>query len=167
MSLAATTLTTVSLTLHSLYRIDRRMRDDLEFAHELSRLARQLRTDAHEAAKATLARESPPSRETRRDIPATLTVSLRDGRTIEYAIESSSLARRVRRGDALLHRESYFLPPPWTARWQIDATRERPVVSLELVGQAKEPKGAPLGTKTLRVDATLNPSRIPHRENGG
>jgi type II secretory pathway component PulJ len=145
-ALAGAALTTVSLTLHTLYRSEHRVRQALEWEHELDRLAGQLRQDAHPAVSAT-AEAGPEPAET-----GTLSLVGPEGDTIQYARQADWIERTVRRGQTIRHRETYRLPAATTARWQISRQHARPVISLVIDGPHD---GTPRARDSYRVDAVV------------
>jgi hypothetical protein len=126
--LVGAALTTVTLTLHTLYRSERRMRDGLTRGRAWDRLACQLRQDAHQALSATLTGDVADAP------PTALSLALSDAETIRYTLRPEHIERVVRRDDTVRHRELYPLPASSVARWQIQTERALSLMTLTVSG---------------------------------
>jgi len=123
LTMLAAIWTTIALALHTLYRADRRMHDELSRANSLDRFAAQLRFDAHQARAARLV-----------DGPAgTSTLVLDSGtpQTIAYRLAADEIQRVVTSGDTLKHRESFSLAGLKQADWKL-AADTAPTVTLRV-----------------------------------
>ena len=107
-------LSTISMALSAMLRMDRRVRDALVYDRGLDRFAERLRSDAHQAESAHVANPDDPGG------PATvLALGLAGDREIRYTIRPERIERVVRRGDRVEHRERYRLlaqPAAWQVR---------------------------------------------------
>ncbi len=126
LSLTAVTLLIVAVTMHTLYRAEHQVRDDLQGQRTLDQLATQLRWDAHAALSSAAAGGADASQ------PRVLTLTLIGGRSIQYSFTANSVERVVRRNDAVEHREGFRLALP-DSYWSIDTARDRPLLTLHLV----------------------------------
>lgn len=149
-TLIATIMGTVALTLHAMYGADRRARDTMAHERSLDRFAAQLRSDAHQAASATIQQ---PSSET--DPATELQFELPREQTIQYTVQTHNIERVVRRADTVQHRETYPLPASSTG-WQIREDGASPVVSLVLELDARGRANEQLVPREYRVDAAVN-----------
>ncbi len=149
-ALLAVILTVVTLTLHTMYRADRRMRDELNLQSEFDRLATQLRIDTHPAlAVTTIDGEDGFTADT-------LQLTLPDSRTIQYALIADRVERTLRREEKTEHRESYRLPPSSDARWQVETERPMSMASLVLEPQSTSELGGPTLPYACRIDAAVH-----------
>ena len=148
-TLIATTMGTVALTLHALYRADRRVRDTVAHERSLDRFVAQLRADAHQAVSATIGE---PSSET--DPATELQLELRGEQTIQYNVQAQNIERTVRRGDTVQHRETYPMPAS-SAGWQLRKDGASPIVSLVLELNATGQANELLVQRKYRVDAAV------------
>jgi len=149
-TLVATVMGTVSLTLHSLYQADRRVRDTVAHEKSLDRFAAQLRSDAHQAVSATIGQPSSES-----DPATELQLELAGDETIQYRIHEQNIERVVRRADTVQHRETYPLPTS-SPGWQLREDGTSPVVSLALELDARDQANGRLAQRQYRVDAAVS-----------
>lgn len=147
--LVATTLGTVALTMHALYRADRHLRDALTYDRALDRFIAQLRTDTHQAASATV---DEPSEEAIPD--GGLMLSFADDQTIQYTVRSQHIERVVRGGDTTQHRETF--PLLASSGWQIREGGASPIVSLALTLKSSGRPGQQTIVRTCRIDAAVH-----------
>jgi type II secretory pathway component PulJ len=140
-TLLGSLLGTVSLTLTALYRADRTMRDELDQDRALEQFASQFRLDAHQALSASVsgpAEADGPARE--------LVLKSSPDRTIHYTLSPRYVQRIVRRGESIVHRETYG----WTAAgagWQVRQTPTNPIVSVSWEGENRIEAGVHLWHK--------------------
>jgi type II secretory pathway pseudopilin PulG len=155
--LVGAALTTVTLTLHTLYRSERRLRDGQTLGRAWDRLACQLRQDAHQALSATLAGDAADAATTE------LSLALPSAETIRYTLRPDHIERLVRRDDTVRHRELYPLPAFSLARWQIQTERALPLVTLTVSGP---PAGGqvPGDAELCRAAAVVKLLRPQHAE---
>ncbi len=109
LSILGTIWATMVLALHTLYRTDAKLRDELNQAHSLDRFIAQLRLDAHDSMTAAITDDG--------DAATTLTLSNGESQSIQYSISNDGIERLVRDGDTINHRESYHLPGITHATW--------------------------------------------------
>ena len=128
-AIVGVTLTIVALTMHTLYRAEHRLRDDLQGQQMLERLGDQLRTDAHQAVAVATKNgpEDPPAR--------ILTLTVSKDRSIEYSLGTSGIARTVKHGNDVEHREQYPFAAASGNFWIVDAARQRPFIALHLINR--------------------------------
>lgn len=154
-TLIGTTMGTVALTLHLLYRADRRVHATVAHERSLDRFVAQLRSDTHQAVSATI--KQPPSD----NEPATeLQLDLPGGQTIQYSVQARNIERVVHRADTVQHRETYPLPASSTG-WQLRKDGTSPIVSLVLELEGKGRANERLAQRTYRVDAAVCVIRPP------
>jgi len=123
-ALVLITLLTIALgmsttSLATLFRIHRLIRADAEQAAALARLATQFRSDAHEAVSSSI------------DDHCVLTLA--DGRTIHYSREAPRLVRQVRRGDKVLHRDTFIMAKSAAVTFEREGDTESGLVRLSIV----------------------------------
>jgi hypothetical protein len=150
LSLLSVTLTTVTLTLHTLYQADHRLRDELTWESERERFEAQLRTDVHPAVEATI-----DSSDGEVSAVDTLELSLGADRTIRYSILPERIERCWHQANTVEHRESYRLPPSASARWQISEDRTPPIVTLVLELRSGDQSDEGAVTSVVRIDAAV------------
>lgn len=155
MSLFGVTLSTVGLTLHTMARSERLLGTALDADRELNRLTVQLRQDAHQATSAstTDVGEQTPTH-------SVLSLALPDEETVQYTLQPERIERVLRHEQTVRHRETYRLPAAAVGRWQVQAERPVPLVSLVL-DLAPANSSMPIGVGTCRVDAAVQLFR-PH-----
>ncbi|MGO8751032.1 MAG: prepilin-type N-terminal cleavage/methylation domain-containing protein [Thermoguttaceae bacterium] len=141
---------TIGLMMHVAGDANRRVRDEVELEHGLSRFAAQLRSDAHQAQSATTRDSAAPQARA-----SVLSLALPEQRTIEYALVPHRVERVVRRGEAVLHRETYPLPASSLARWHLETGRAATMVSLLMEPGAAAPTGRSPALDTYRMDAAV------------
>jgi len=142
-------LSSVALALHATRQANRHVRDEAESQREMARFAAQLRSDAHQAASAKLEDSKKGG-----SFWMVLLLTLADGQTAEYSLQTERIERVLRRGQAVVHRETYRLPFCVTGKWQLQTSGRSPVISLLL-----EPAAGRSVAKTMmvprRVDAVV------------
>lgn len=131
-------LGSVAVALATLHKAHRSLQGEVARATQLSRLARQLREDAHYAAaaekvdEATLVFNSPSQR-------------------IEYSVEVNRVIRTMSRDETVVHRDVFPLANKTSIAWSVTEA-ERPLVSTTIV---YEPADETLGTRTDFVEAVV------------
>lgn len=136
-------LGTVSVTLSAMFRADRTMQDELAKERALEQFAARFRSDVHQAVSASLvepAERGGPARE--------LTLQWSGDQTVVYTLRPQDVQRVVRRGDTIVHRETYGLAGAATAGWEIRKDRASPLVAALLEDR-------------IRVVAVVNLGRRP------
>lgn len=111
-------MTIVATTLVALFRTDRQIRRDLDQQTSLARLSGRFRTDAHAAASC--------------QVGPTCQLALADGRVIHYLAAPRKIAREVRRGDAVEHRDAFFLPEAAAVQFDMPAELDGKLVRLTI-----------------------------------
>lgn len=87
-------------------------------------------------------------------------LTLTDEHSVRYTLQAGSVERVLQQGEQPLHRETYRLPPSFTAHWQVDADRPSPMVSLRIdpggVGSAGSTGSTgPRGFQAIRINAAV------------
>lgn len=154
-TLIATTMGTVALTLHALCRADRCMRDTVAYERSLDRFVAQLRSDAHQAVSATIAE---PSSEA--DPATELRFALSGEQVIQYMVQAQNIERVVRRAQTIQHRETYPLPASSTG-WQLREDGASPIVSLVVEPDDRGRGKEQVASRKCRVDAAIRLIRSP------
>ena len=140
-------LSSVAVALHSLYRVDRRMRSHMVNTTTLTRLSLQLRRDAHRAVSVEkIDGENGVSK---------LMLALTDGNVVQYEAGPGRLLRIARSGEDVRHREVYRLPKKAGVRWKTEAERIPAFVSLEIVYQTGLIDDATDARRVDRIDAIV------------
>lgn len=158
LSVFSATLAIIILTLHGLQKSSDRLRSDLESGTEQGRFAHQLRSDAH-AAETFVARAA----ENSADQPTTLELTLPDQQTIEYQLCDDHVQRLVRRGNAVVQRESYRVVPAAHRGWTAVTTGVRPLVTVYLQRPAASAPDAHPSAPLWCVDAVIGLSSSPNQ----
>jgi type II secretory pathway pseudopilin PulG len=130
-TLLGTLLGTVTLTLGVMYRADRNLRDAVDQERALEQFTARFRSDAHQALSASVtkpAEAKAPARE--------LVLKLSGDETIQYTVVPQHVERVVRRGETIVHRETYGLAVA-AASWQLRDTQRPAVVSVLFEGQGR------------------------------
>jgi type II secretory pathway pseudopilin PulG len=123
MTLIGTTLGAISTTLHGLYRIDGRLRAELDDERRFDQFLERWRDDAHAATGVTAPESLPPARH--------VALTTAERRTIEYSIDDSQITRVVRTGGEIRHWDAFDLSGATRARWRLETDQARPVIWLE------------------------------------
>ena len=150
LTLLSVTLTTVTLTLHTLYKADRRLRDELDRESELQRLAAQFRTDTHTAETATVGPLTNDGSAKNR-----LDLTLGTGRKVQYSVFPERIERTLHQAETVEHRESYRLPPSASATWQVQENRSPPMVALAVEFRSGDRAGEQAVSSVVRINAAL------------
>jgi prepilin-type N-terminal cleavage/methylation domain-containing protein len=124
MAVLGVALSTVTLALHVLYRVDTRVRESLAWQANLDRFTVAFRRDAHEADEARLPPAKAPAK-----VPDQLVLRMPQSTSISYVLGARSIDRIVRQVDKVLSRESFRLPAS-SAQW--DATTNAGVTKVTL-----------------------------------
>lgn len=122
MALVATAMTIVAVTLTAVHHAHRTVREQTGSEMELHRLTIQLRADAHLALSSKL--EDGQNK--------VLEFSLNDEETVLYTLRAGRIQRDQRRGDDIVHHETYRLPDGYTGQWQLDENGSATMASLKL-----------------------------------
>ena len=149
-TLVGTALSSVALMTHATRRADRRVRDAATAEADLGRLAAQLRSDAHQATSARIETPKKPQ-----EPATTISLALPDDRQVDYTLLAQHAERVVRRGSAVLHRETYGLGASSSGKWLLREGGRSPVVSL-LMEPAQMRSGGEFAAKVVRVDAAVH-----------
>lgn len=139
LGLAATTLT-------ALIRTEARLRRDREERLSMSRLAELWRADAH-AAVACRADQ-------------VLQFTLADGRHVRYSLEGTRIRREVRRGDQVVHRDSFAVAKQAAATLAVQTRHDREFAQLTI--ERRSDSSSPSASqRTTRLEALVNLHRQP------
>lgn len=150
--LTGTTLTVVTLMMHTLHRTEHRWREDLRTQRALEQLAFRLRQDAHGATSVTIG-------QSRGDRSKSLTLATADEQTIVYSSSPAAIERVVQRGERVAHRDRFLLAAAVDSFWTIDTRFERPVIVFhwpQPVPNQSVPDAAPFA-QTVRAVVNVTP----------
>lgn len=148
---ASVILSGLGVCLHGMYRVEQRTRQRVAQRTAWSQAALLLRSDAHSAGQADLA-TAPDGQ------PAGgLTLTLGDGRRVQYGFDGRQLQRTVLRDGQRVHNDAFRLPGlqvTWTLRRDGDQTR------VTMTGRPRSEPGVPAGALEAeeRIDAVV---RLP------
>ena len=162
--LIGATFSTVAVAMSGMYRTHRRVRGEAGRELELERFAAQLRADAHQALSVEEETVADPNAADPNAAVKILSLTLPGGRSVHYTLQERRVERVLRRGDELLHRETYRLPGAFIARWGVARDRSWPMVSLMLEPGPAGPD-SPLGFQAMRIDAAVGLLRSPPAPN--
>jgi len=146
-TVGAMILTSVSVALHSLFGVDRRMRQEVVQTTMLTRLSIVFRRDAHEAVSASV--ENEPNK------PVRLVLTMADGQTIEYTAEPSRLVRIARDGEERRHREVFALPDRAVVGWETEAVETNTLIIFKVVHQTGAIEAAQDAQRVHRLEAVV------------
>src|SRR5688572_21403513 len=99
-SLSSFVLVSVAVAISSLHRLNRKLRDELPIAANVTRLGLQFRSDVHGAKQGVITNDP---------APPVLRLTLFDDRTIEYSSAQDRIYRIVRNGGQTERREEFKL----------------------------------------------------------
>jgi prepilin-type N-terminal cleavage/methylation domain-containing protein len=122
-----TAMVIVTLSMHTLYRADHRLRYDWDRQHNVERLTWQLRSDAHAADSVTVSKKPDDP------LARVLTLSLPGARTIEYSLAKQGVDRTLKREGTAEHHDRFPFSSTSGNFWIVDATREQPLIALHLL----------------------------------
>jgi len=149
-TLLGSLLGTVTLTLGVMYRADRNLRDAVEQERALELFTARFRSDAHQARSASVTKPGEakaPARE--------LALKSSGDETIQYALGSAGVERTVRRGDRIIHRETYGLRAA-VAGWRLCEDRKPVMVSVSFERRAVPGGDGQPPPDAVRVDAVVH-----------
>ena len=152
-TLVGSLLGTVTLTLGVMYRADRNLREGVEQQRALEQFTARFRSDAHQALSASLSKPAEAGAPARQ-----LALKSSGDQTIQYTLRPRDVDRVVRRGESIVHRETYGLTATG-ALWQIRDDRKPTMVSVSFTQPA--PGGAQPSADTVRIDAVVRLVRPP------
>lgn len=93
-------LSSVALSLGTLFRAQGNLQDELVEANAMSRLREQFRADAHRATTATVTNDNEAT---------TLQLTLPDATSVSYRLQSQQIVRTAHEGESVLHRDVFKL----------------------------------------------------------
>lgn len=165
--------------LHGVWRVQHAMDDHRLRLDTLERLAAQFRSDVHRAASAairiggansaSISGESSEANETgpigaqspsgEQSATQAFTLTMPDGKQIDYQVSGGSVSRIVRDGEKVTARENYRLPAEATVKWEITSSdfnrRQSAWQASLLVSYPRSNRLTELSEKrNLRIDAT-------------
>lgn len=143
-TLLGTLLGTVTLTLGVMYRADRNLRDVVDQERALEQFATRFRSDAHQASSASVNEAAEANNAPARE----LVLKSSADQTIHYTLHPQDVERVVRRGETIVHRETYNLAAAATGAWQVREDRKPAVVSV-------------LFERQIRIDAVVRLVAVP------
>jgi type II secretory pathway component PulJ len=142
-TIASLVLASVGVALHSLFRVDRTLRQGMVSTMMATRLSMQLRSDLHRAASVE------------RSAGEKVVLTLREGGTVEYVAEKQYLLRVALSGAKVLRREQYLLPEKAAIRWELRMDQSPPLVGLHIVREAGSIPGAEDARRIERIEAVV------------
>lgn len=116
-------LASATWVLHRMHRAERQVRDRTAESLSVQQLSDRLREDAHASQGAELEAGDPARRR--------LVLTQIDNRRVSYFATDSAIVREVRVGEILKHRDHFPLAAQ-SATWEIDASGDRPLVTLQV-----------------------------------
>jgi prepilin-type N-terminal cleavage/methylation domain-containing protein len=146
-TIASLVLTTVAVALHSLFRVDRDLRQELVQSMALSRISLALRMDAHEAISTTI---EPVGEE-----PREIVFAHAEGRSVSYTLDEARIVRRLQQGGQVKHREVYAFPEDTVLTLRMEELESKQVVILEIVHQVGEIEDATDSLRKRRIEAVV------------
>ncbi len=131
--------------IHQMLKIDGAERSRVVVAADLERLAHDLRSDAHSAARLA---ESAPGR---------VILALAESRSVEYTVRGREILRTARRGEKVDHREQYRLPATTVARFESTGDRAGSLIAVVVTADPAASKGRPpeAGYRDYRIEAAV------------
>lgn len=148
-ALIGATMTTVAVAMSGMQRASQRVRGEIASEMELQRFAVQLRADTHAALSAVEETEENGGAAAR-----SIRLALSDEKSVQYSLEAGCIQRVQRRGDELLHRETYRLPEMYSAHWELEKNGSASMVSLKLEPEPVELSGR-MGDRPLQINAAV------------
>lgn len=130
-TLLGTLLGTVTLTLGVMYRADRNLRDALDQQRAMEQFTARFRSDAHQALSAAVNKPAEA-----KALAHELVLKLSGDQTIQYTLHPQDVERVVRRGEKIVHRETYCLART-AVGWQLRDAQKPAVVSVLFEGQIR------------------------------
>lgn len=131
----------VATTLAALFKTDRQVLRDLDQLAALSRLGETFRIDAH-AAESCQVGES-------------CQLALADGRVVHYAVAGPRIAREVRRGEEVLHRDAFSLPEAASVRFDLPAESGGRLVRLSIAPKDDTDRSFMTPIRPARIEAAI------------
>jgi type II secretory pathway component PulJ len=122
-SLSSFVLVSVAMAISSLHRLNRKLRDDLPAAANVTRLGLQFRSDVHASQQIEIVSKDPAS--------PLLRFTLGNNRTIEYSSDQNRISRIVQNGGQTERREEFVLPPQSEFRFSIDSESSLATISVQ------------------------------------
>jgi len=151
MSMVSIVLVAVAVTLQSLYRVDRDLRDAVASSGQRFQIAKQFRADVHLADSMTLLPDQATATTLRLDRP---------GGKVEYRLDGQRIIRQAFEMDRLVHQEVFTFGRQTRFAWRSVATQPARV-SLEIrttMGRLPQAQDA---VRQQIIDATLALHRRP------
>jgi type II secretory pathway component PulJ len=149
MSAASLVLTMSAALLHRAMRTQSESRAFYDAERCATRLARQLRRDAHQATAASVENAG-------QDSNVFLRLQLADQNTVEYSRSGSDLLR-TSSAAGKVSREAFAFP----SRIELNIRQEGSRLLLTIVGKPRYTRGAPPPAGDVHVEAILNRNEAP------
>lgn len=145
-SVISIVLATVAVALHTLVNVNRQIRDELPNSAMFTRLALQVRGDAHQALQFAA--------DVRTDGTSLARFTLRDESVALYETKPAVFVRRLMRGEQQVHQEVFRIGRETSYRW---STRDEPrtIVTLSVRRRSGKFADAAGGEFTETIDAAL------------
>ena len=141
-SLTSVVLSLASVTLVTLFRVERQTTAGLAHERSLARLASQWRADAHLA----VAVKTGDGCEMR----------LNDGRSVFYAFSNPRITREVRLADRVEHRDAFLLAGRAEARFSTTMVGHRETLQLSIAPTESTENSYLTPVRPVTLSATLN-----------
>ena len=143
-ALTSAVMALVAASLLRIYRVDRQVRDEVRLIEVFADLGTRLRADAHAATRVAAAENG-------------TNFVASDGATIEYRVTEKFVERKVRRGDAVLHRDTFRIPRGFAAQLTHDDNDASPprvslTVTRRTAGSASSSESPP---EVIRIEAAV------------
>lgn len=151
MGVTAFILVSTAVTISSLQRLNRKLRDDIPANARVSRLALQFRTDVHSAREMTLEKNALGR--------SVLRLTVEPDRVMEYRTEQGQISRVARGGPQPEHQETFQLPHGSQVELSMEED-SKSLVSLTIRRPAGKIVGATDDLQTTTILATAGWNRV-------
>jgi hypothetical protein len=157
MVLIGAALGTISVTLHSLRRVDDRLRVELDQERAWKQFVDRWRDDVHRAGSAEIAGVEPGGAP-----GGLLRLTVPPSQAIDYALRPDGIVRTVRGSAGPLHHESFAVRVAAGMQWRIDGQASRQSVVMELGSQTAGEFHVP--PRAVLLSSAAAPIRTPKRQ---
>ena len=113
MTLLGVVMAVISTSMFRVGHLERRLRGYWEGERTFDRLSRRFRADVHRAGRVV------SGTDTDSDDATGLRLFVGEDQTVVYRIDDAAVVREHHRGDALLHRDYFWLPQLANLSWQL------------------------------------------------
>ncbi len=144
-SVLSAILSVVAMTLVALFKTDRQILRDLDQATALARLSGKFRSDAHAASSC--------------QIGQSCQLALPDGRVIHYLAAPREIAREIRRGEVVEHRDAFLLPSAAAVRFELPAESAGRLVRLSIAAAPDSDRAYLTAIRPAVIEAAVGLSK--------